>query len=489
MFLETLQKKKGKRWLILSSIFLVNLLLIFSIILLIEPYWADMNYYVSDMLGYYINLVQIFIILLILPLIYSCYLFIKLIRIFSKVDELNLSKFNKIIISLILIIYNAVGLIAFIILSSYTKIIFQRLEFYSIPLNLTLCIILFILLYPIFKYSSQLRKFLSEKKLNPSFKLRIISISVLVCYFISFIFPIIFIPANVLYSSLPKKPDIIAHRGGSQMGPENTIEVAETALDHDIVGWEVDIRISKDGVPFLMHDDSLKRTTNIEDVFPERKNDLAESFDWKDLRKLDAGTWYIEWDPYKLISNGILSESQVNSYKGAKIPSFEEVLNFTNKHNLILDFDEKSPPEDHSYHEKFEEILFNMTLDLIDDLDKIMIPTDSEVWLDLIKKNNASDIWTYEDYDNTGDGYTNQEYLKAYQEDFPIMVYTINSKERFSQLWCLGVKWVKTDAPYLFEDLDEPLWYLPFTSYLIIWIFVYISLGICILLFKKILRP
>lgn len=51
---------------------------------------------------------------------------------------------------------------------------------------------------------------------------------------------------------------------------------------------------SVDGVPFLMHDRTLQRTTDVEKVFPDRQMDDASSFNWTDLQQLKAGQWFLE---------------------------------------------------------------------------------------------------------------------------------------------------------------------------------------------------
>ena len=51
---------------------------------------------------------------------------------------------------------------------------------------------------------------------------------------------------------------------------------------------------SEDGVPFLMRDDTLRRTTDVGKVFPSRQHDDASSFNWTDLRALNAGQWFLE---------------------------------------------------------------------------------------------------------------------------------------------------------------------------------------------------
>jgi len=81
-------------------------------------------------------------------------------------------------------------------------------------------------------------------------------------------------PPNWAYQGdLPAKPALIAHRGASMLAPENTIAAAELAVKYEAFGFETDIRISLDGVPFLMHDSILLRTTNISEIFPDRSED------------------------------------------------------------------------------------------------------------------------------------------------------------------------------------------------------------------------
>lgn len=51
---------------------------------------------------------------------------------------------------------------------------------------------------------------------------------------------------------------------------------------------------SSDGVPFLMHDERLGRTTNVASVFPERISAHSSDFSWAELQRLNAGAWFLE---------------------------------------------------------------------------------------------------------------------------------------------------------------------------------------------------
>ena len=95
-------------------------------------------------------------------------------------------------------------------------------------------------------------------------------------------------------------PFVIAHRGFSEKYPENTLEAVKGALEAGADGVEIDARISKDGVIYCLHDDTLNRTTN--GIGPARQKTIAE------LRELDAGS---KFNP---------------KFAGAKIALFEDVV-------------------------------------------------------------------------------------------------------------------------------------------------------------------
>ncbi len=56
-------------------------------------------------------------------------------------------------------------------------------------------------------------------------------------------------------------PEIVAHRGDAEHFPENTLPALESAWRHGIAHVEFDVQLSADGVPFVIHDASLERTT------------------------------------------------------------------------------------------------------------------------------------------------------------------------------------------------------------------------------------
>src|SRR3954454_22287764 len=79
-------------------------------------------------------------------------------------------------------------------------------------------------------------------------------------------------------------PRWIAHRGAGKLAPENTLAAFRVGAAHGYRAFECDVRLSADGVPFLLHDDTLQRTTSA--------GGLASDLPWARLARLDAGAWH-----------------------------------------------------------------------------------------------------------------------------------------------------------------------------------------------------
>src|SRR5262249_9655482 len=86
---------------------------------------------------------------------------------------------------------------------------------------------------------------------------------------------------------------IIAHRGNSSVAPENTLPAFQSAIDAKADLVELDYYHAADGVPVVIHDEILDRTTNAEDIFGMPKL-VVGSYSSAELKKLDAGTWFDE---------------------------------------------------------------------------------------------------------------------------------------------------------------------------------------------------
>ncbi len=93
----------------------------------------------------------------------------------------------------------------------------------------------------------------------------------------------------------------IAHRGASAYAPEHTLAAYRLAIEQKADYVEQDLAVTKDGVLICLHDDSLERTTNVEEVFPDRasvdpatgrRQWLAVDFTLAEIQRLDAGAWF-----------------------------------------------------------------------------------------------------------------------------------------------------------------------------------------------------
>jgi len=110
---------------------------------------------------------------------------------------------------------------------------------------------------------------------------------------------------------------VIAHRGNSSEAPENTLPAFQSALDVKADLVELDYFHSADGVPVVIHDEILDRTTNAEDIFGKPQL-LIGALSWSDVRKLDVGVWFDD------------------KFAGTKLPTLAESLDLIQSRSVTL---------------------------------------------------------------------------------------------------------------------------------------------------------
>lgn len=124
---------------------------------------------------------------------------------------------------------------------------------------------------------------------------------------------------TVAPSAQYSRKTLVAHRGASAYAPEHTLAAYRLAIEQGADFVEQDLAVTRDGVLICLHDPSLERTTNVEEVFPNRsrvinyegKNIrvwLANDFTLAEIKRLDAGSWF---DP---------------KFKGERIVTFDEAV-------------------------------------------------------------------------------------------------------------------------------------------------------------------
>ncbi|WAR27532.1 GDPD4-like protein, partial [Mya arenaria] len=134
---------------------------------------------------------------------------------------------------------------------------------------------------------------------------------------------------------------------------------------------------SFDGVPYIMHDSTLKRTTDVDEVFPEYSDMDASYFNSTDLQKLNAGKWFIEHGPSSVV-NGLADDEKAR-YNGQPIPFLEDVLTLATKRNFSIMFDVGGSLQQNPYVDK--------TWKIIDDVIRMKAFNKSKVYCSICLSN------------------------------------------------------------------------------------------------------
>jgi glycerophosphoryl diester phosphodiesterase len=113
-------------------------------------------------------------------------------------------------------------------------------------------------------------------------------------------------------------PRVFAHRGGGSLAPENTLAAIRVGQELGFAAHEFDVKLSKDDVALLLHDDTLERTTS--------GTGRAADFAWSDLKQLDAGVWHSP------------------AFRGERLASFEEAAKLLRSKETLANVEIKPTP-------------------------------------------------------------------------------------------------------------------------------------------------
>ncbi len=136
----------------------------------------------------------------------------------------------------------------------------------------------------------------------------------------------------------------IAHRGACSLAPENTLAAAHKALEVGADMWEIDVAVTADGELILFHDDSLAHTTDAPMRFPDRAPWTFTTFTLAEIQTLDAGSWFVETDPFGQIAAGAVTPAEQRAYRGEKVSTLREALLFTQEMNWRVNVELKWLP-------------------------------------------------------------------------------------------------------------------------------------------------
>lgn len=290
-----------------------------------------------------------------------------------------------------------------------------------------------------------------------------------------------------LTDRLPPKPSLVGHRGAPMLAPENTIMSFNNSVECGVIAFETDVQLSKDMVPFLMHDHGstfLVRTTNVDAMFPNRTNNTSKDFTWEELQTLNAGEWFVKTNPFWSLS--FISEKDKALAREQSVPSLKQLLDMAKEHNISLIFDLKNDDDD-----------CNSTVMTIL---KSGISQNLIWWLpsrcrQFVKKQAPGFRQVYSNFssgENDAGRFLNVKYNAMSTEDISIFrsynvtvnMWGVNERWLFSLLWCAGASSVTTNTCHLLKDMSQPDWHLAPYVYRIIWITAdVVSLLVMIILF------
>lgn len=239
---------------------------------------------------------------------------------------------------------------------------------------------------------------------------------------------------------------VIAHRGASQYAPENTMAAFKLAHEMGADMIELDVLLSKEGVPVVIHDMDLKMSTD--------GRGRVQELTVRELKELDAGSWFssqfkgekiplleevIAWAKNRISLNiEIKPEVAASKFKGSAV---EKVIQLIQKYEidnyvLISSFDYQTV-----HHVKSEAphisaaLLFNHKIDS----ERALVP--------LLNRYQADGL-------NVAYSQLNRQWLnEASNLDIPIWVYTVNSKYRMRKLIRRGVTGIFSDRPDRLKEI------------------------------------
>lgn len=288
-------------------------------------------------------------------------------------------------------------------------------------------------------------------------------------------------PCLIAARELPEKPKLIGHRGAPMLAPENTMMSFNRSIACGVTAFETDVQLSKDRVPFLMHDHNpqfLRRTTDVKEKFPDRTgrtvNLSAADWTWEELQSLNAGEWFLKTDPFRSASE--LSEAEMETARNQTIPSLLQLLQLAKEHNVSVLFDLYSPDQENDTEDTVDVILSSgIDLNLI-----LWLPPTKREY---VKKTAPGFIQVYNDSEKLKDEHgthLNVKYSKLKMEEIralreenvTVNLWVVNERWLFSLLWCAGASSVTTNSCHVLKTTGRPDWTMAPETYRIIWIVV-----------------
>lgn len=244
---------------------------------------------------------------------------------------------------------------------------------------------------------------------------------------------------------------VIAHRGASAYYPENTMAAFKAAVEMGAEMIELDITLSKDGVPVVIHDATLERTTN--------GTGAVADYSVNELQQLDAGSWFSE------------------KHAGEHIPTLEEVLAFA-KNNIALNIEIKHESVTDSVHGGIEEEALNLVKKYemepyvlfssfnyraIAHLRELDVDIATALLYEKQQSGERTPSALVSEYQAQAFNCSYRQFNKKWAEDtseyqIPVFIYTVNKKRKMKKMVKRGVSGIFSDKPDLLKQVVDNLW-------------------------------
>ncbi len=254
---------------------------------------------------------------------------------------------------------------------------------------------------------------------------------------------------------------IVAHRGARSIRAENTMSAFKEAIKKsDFI--ELDVGLTKDGVAVVIHDNTLERTSNVKEFAEFKKPYRVIDYTYKQLQKLDFGSWFLEEDPFESIKNGVVKLEELQALKIQRIPTLNNVLKFLKKYNYPVNVEIKDLTRT-----KYNKTVVKTIVDIIEDnvmVNYVLVSSFNHKYLRQVHKHNTSiDIAALQENEHPKDLVKRLKRLRvrSYHPEFRIAdtdliqnlnnvgiftnIYTVNEDDDIEKLFNAGAKSVFTD--------------------------------------------
>uniref|UniRef100_A0A4W6CDV6 GP-PDE domain-containing protein n=1 Tax=Lates calcarifer TaxID=8187 RepID=A0A4W6CDV6_LATCA len=313
---------------------------------------------------------------------------------------------------------------------------------------------------------------------------RVRQVAVLGLY-LSVLFSLYLVPLG-MYSPCIKEagtlgpaPALIGHRGAPMLAPENTVMSFEKAVEAGGEGLETDVTISYDGVPFLMHDSTLRRTTNVAEVFPNRTHLDASMFTWAELQQLNAGDWFLSRDPFGTVSS--LSEVDRLQAQNQSVPSLAQFLEVAARSGRLVLFDLRRPPHGHPYSQSYINTTLHVVQAHINSSQVLWLPSEDRELVQAMDPELQQTSGEKASIQELTDGHItrlnlhystmSQQQISKYQSvNISTNLYVISQPWLYTLAWCAGAQSVTTNSIHVLSSINKPLFLMTPEEYSLMWI-------------------